>query len=91
MLLIQDNLQLTDAMAFSFKLSSDFFRWIACKIAGTSTSLSINRKFQFSNFASSRADCITKFSLGVSCKVLLRFHFAAVMIQNAKYFQFTYV
>lgn len=58
-------------------------------IAGTSTSLSSNRKFQFSNFALSRADCITKFRLGVSCKVLLRFHLAAIMTQNAKYFQFT--
>lgn len=44
-------------MGFSFESSSDFFHWIVCKIAGTSTPLPINRKFQLSDFEVLRVDC----------------------------------
>lgn len=46
---------------FGLKLSSDLFRPIACKIAGTRTSLPIKRKFQLSDFQLSGVDCVCQF------------------------------
>lgn len=40
--------------------NSNFSNWIACKIAGTSTSLSVNRKFLLSDFEVLRVGCIVK-------------------------------
>lgn len=51
--------RLTDKPAFNFELSSNFFHWIARKIARASTSLPINWKFRLSDSELSRLDCIS--------------------------------
>lgn len=54
-LFIRNNFQLIDIVGFSFKLPSNSFYWIECKIGGSRTLLPITQKFQLGDDQESTA------------------------------------